>query len=253
MATSLQASQSQAAHLQRSNSLFNSAAFSQLLNAHNLRGQSPYLSHLQQPARNQNPYGPMSPYSHLAGGHQPPSLISGHGIPTSLAHMPQSSPMIRPSPPPMSNSSPMNPANGPPKIPTNLPITSAPGHIDFNQSLSVSAAHQLQQQQQALNNQAAAAAALGLPYEQPRKKMHPSPSQPSAHQNQSSQLPSTAMNNPYLSYAGLPPGLAGGTGPGAGQLPANLFAGQNLTRTPPPNISSLINSAAFSHLFNTHH
>ena len=204
------------------NSFFNPAAISHLLNAHN--------------------------YPQMGSHHPSPSLISGHGIPTSLAHMSQSGPMIRPSPPPMQNSSPMG-NNGPPKMQMSMPMTSGQGPIDFNQGMTTSQAHQFQQAQQqaVLNSQAAAtAAALGLPYDPHGKKMQPPPN-PS--HSQPNQLPANALTNPYLAYAGLPPGLAGA---GARGLPPGFFAGQNLMRTPPPNISALSNAAAFSQLFNAH-
>lgn len=319
-----------ATHLQRPNSMFNSAAFSQLLNAHSFPRQSPYLTHLSQSSRSSNPYGPMSPYPSLSH-HQPPSLISGHGIPTSLPHVQQTSPMIRPSPSPLSNTG--QSLSGQPKLPLNLPISNSgqPGPLDFNPNLATSTAHQMQQQ--AINSSAATTAALGIPYGSPyfnssspigppisshqvlehhaalnaaaaaavaasnhnhlmgnngnnnnsgnsnnninnapgsssrgnplpqmkrpisatslandtispNKKIHTQPqTQNPPHQLQSS------LPNPYLAYPGLPPGLGSA---GGGSLPASLF-GQNLMRTPPPpNITSLINSAAFSHLLNAH-
>ena len=176
-------------------SLLNSAAFSHLLSAHNFPRQSPYLSHLQQPNRSSNPYGPMSPYQSIGGHPPPPSLISGHGIPTSLANVPQANQLIRPSPP-------------------------------------ISAAN--------LSND------VGLS----SKKLHTAPQVQTS--NPSHPLSTASLSNPYMSHPGLPPNM-GGTGAAGSQLPASLFASQNLMRTPPPpNISSLFNSAAFSHLLNAH-
>lgn len=150
----------------RSNSIFNTGPFSHLLNAHNFSNlsarQSPYLPHL--PPASRPSFGPMSSYQPI--GQPPPPLMSGQCIPTSLPQVPQSSPMIRPSPPPPpvnNNSGPIN--AGLPKMPISLPMNGppVPNQMDFNPNLPSSSAQQLQQQ--ALTNPTAAAiAAALLPY-----------------------------------------------------------------------------------------
>ena len=238
---------------QNLNSMFNQAAFSHILNAHNFRGQSPHLAQLSHQQRPSNPYNsPMGPYSQLGHPAQS-SLISGHGIPTSMAHAHRSSPLhVRPSPPPSmssNNPTPVSSASGGSglnKMPplTMPPIPTSGGSINFNNSN--------------LSNNTSNSD------EPPRKKVHTGgqsqpPPQPLQHQQAPcppsfhNQLSVGGLPNPYL-YAGLPPGLGGAVSAanGAASLQQNLLASQNLMRTPPPNINALINSAAFSQILNAH-